>query len=129
MLALASSGLAAETSVTIGGHIPGTLSIPDRATGKVPAVLLLHGFASSKDEVGDMYKNLAAKLAAQGIASLRIDFQGSGASTVPSTSPAMIPTAARTAAKAPCRQPTRTARSTAITIRTSTTKDTEGILS
>ena len=83
VLALASFGVAAESNVTIGGHIPGTLSIPDRATGKVPAVLLLHGFASSKDEVGDMYKNLAAKLAAQGIASLRIDFQGSGASKVP----------------------------------------------
>lgn len=83
LLALASSGLAAETSVTIAGHIPGTLSLPDKAAAKVPAVLLLHGFASQKDEVGDMYKNLAKKLADAGIASLRIDFQGSGDSKIP----------------------------------------------
>lgn len=83
IFALTSSGLAVETSVTIAGHIPGTLSMPDKVNGKVPAVLMLHGFASQKDEVGDMYKNLAAKLAEQGIASLRIDFQGSGASKIP----------------------------------------------
>ncbi|MBB5363924.1 alpha/beta hydrolase [Deinococcus humi] len=82
-LVLASSGLAVESSVTIAGHIPGTFSLPDKPSGKVPAVLLLHGFASQKDEVGDMYKNLAAKLAAQGVASLRIDFQGSGDSKIP----------------------------------------------
>lgn len=83
VLALASSGMAAQTSVTLAGHIPGTLTMPAKATGKVPAVLLLHGFASQKDEVGDMYKNLAAKLADMGIASLRIDFQGSGDSKIP----------------------------------------------
>lgn len=80
---LASAGLAVESSVTIAGQIPGTLSLPDKPGGQVPAVLMLHGFASQKDEVGDMYKNLAAKLAAQGVASLRIDFQGSGDSKVP----------------------------------------------
>lgn len=79
---LASSGLAVESSVTIAGTVPGTLSLPANASGKVPAVLLLHGFVSQKDEVGDMYKNLAVKLAAQGIASLRIDFQGSGDSKI-----------------------------------------------
>ncbi|CAM3517628.1 hypothetical protein DESA109040_15140 [Deinococcus saxicola] len=81
--ALVSSGLAVESSVTIAGTIPGTLSLPNNASGKLPAVLLLHGFASQKDEVGDMYKSLAAKLVAQGIASLRIDFQGSGDSKIP----------------------------------------------
>lgn len=81
--ALASSGIAAQTSVTLAGHIPGTLTMPVKTAGKVPAVLLLHGFASQKDEVGDMYENLAAKLADMGIASLRIDFQGSGDSKIP----------------------------------------------
>jgi alpha/beta superfamily hydrolase len=38
------------------------------------AVLLLHGFASHKDEVGDFYKTLAEKLAQKNIASLRFDF-------------------------------------------------------
>jgi len=48
---------------------------PGRA---VPAVLLLHGFASSKDEVGNMYAREAKALAEKGIASLRIDFAGFG---------------------------------------------------
>ena len=41
---------------------------------------MLHGFGSYKDEVGNMYKRLAAGLAAKGIASLRIDFSGFGKS-------------------------------------------------
>lgn len=39
-----------------------------------PAVLMLHGFGSQKDEVGDMYKREARYLARRGYASLRIDF-------------------------------------------------------
>ena len=39
-----------------------------------PAVLMLHGFGSSRDEVGDMYKREARYLARLGYASLRIDF-------------------------------------------------------
>jgi dienelactone hydrolase len=39
-----------------------------------PAVLMLHGFGSQKDEVGDMYKREARYLAVAGYASLRIDF-------------------------------------------------------
>ena len=70
-----------ETSVEVGNSVVGTLARPTEATGNVPAVLLLHGFASSADEVGDMYKRLAQSLAATGIASLRIDFRGGGASS------------------------------------------------
>ncbi|WP_147291789.1 alpha/beta hydrolase family protein [Alteromonas aestuariivivens] len=61
---------------------------PASATGrgaeaeKRPAVVLLHGTASHKNEVGDLYLKLAVRLASQGIASLRIDFAGTGDSPV-----------------------------------------------
>jgi uncharacterized protein len=50
---------------------------------QVPAVLLLHGDLSSRDENGDMFVRLADALSARGIASLRIDFAGSGDSEEP----------------------------------------------
>jgi uncharacterized protein len=68
-----------EEKVNLDNGIVGTLAIPDKAKD-APAVLLLHGFASSRDEVGDMYKNLAGSLAKEGVASLRIDFRGWGES-------------------------------------------------
>jgi hypothetical protein len=74
---------ASETAVSIPAaeyDIVGTLALPADAAGPVPAVLMLHGYGSSSDEVGDMYGRLADALAAQGIGSLRIDFAGMGAS-------------------------------------------------
>ena len=68
-----------ETIVTLDNGIAATVTEP-QAEGPVPAVLMLHGFGSLRDEVGDMYKRLAASLAGQGIASLRIDFRGWGES-------------------------------------------------
>jgi uncharacterized protein len=80
--------------VPAGDHrVPGTLTLPilsgtARASadqpGQLPAVLLLHGDFSSRDENGDLFGRLAADLAARGIASLRIDFAGSGDSEEPS---------------------------------------------
>lgn len=68
-----------ESVVTLANGVVGTLHLPP-SEGPMPAVLMLHGFASSRDEVGNMYKNLAAALAERGIASLRIDFRGWGES-------------------------------------------------
>ncbi|KFC64507.1 Alpha/beta hydrolase fold protein precursor [Devosia sp. LC5] len=71
--------LAAETVVDLPNGIKGTLAVPDTgATG--PAVVMLHGFGSSRDEVGGLFAQQAAALAAEGIASLRIDFRGYGES-------------------------------------------------
>lgn len=42
------------------------------------AVLLIHGWAGSMDEVGDLYKDLATMLAEQHIASVRINVRGEG---------------------------------------------------
>jgi pimeloyl-ACP methyl ester carboxylesterase len=75
----AGAALAGETVLTLDGGIAATLNLPEGA-GPVPAVLMLHGFGSSRDEVGGMYAREAAALAAKGIGSLRIDFAGFGKS-------------------------------------------------
>jgi dienelactone hydrolase len=74
--------------VPAGDHrVPGTLALPADAAGRgVPAVLLLHGDLSSRDENDDMFVRLASALAARGIASLRIDFAGTGDSEEPDLS-------------------------------------------
>ena len=68
-----------ETVLTLDQGIAATLAMPEGA-GPFPAVLMLHGFGSTRDEVGGMYAQEAAALAAAGIASLRIDFRGFGKS-------------------------------------------------
>lgn len=69
--------------------VPGILVTPSSATTppssnthKIPVVVLLHGTASQKNEVGGLYQRLAVYLAEKGYASLRIDFAGTGDSPV-----------------------------------------------
>ena len=64
-------------------HIPARIMIPThRAENeKVPAVVMLHGTGTNKDEVAGSYARLAKLLASEGIATIRIDFMGHGEST------------------------------------------------
>jgi len=64
-----------------GGHqIPAVVTLPG-GKGPFPAVVMLHGYGSNKDEAGNGYMLLAPELAKNGIASIRIDFMGYGDST------------------------------------------------
>ena len=73
-----------ETVVSInnGDHdVPATVCVPN-GEGKFPAVVMLHGTGSNRDEAGNGYKMAAPVLAEKyGIATIRIDFMGSGDST------------------------------------------------
>jgi fermentation-respiration switch protein FrsA (DUF1100 family) len=71
-----------------GGTIYGTFVMPADVRGNVPTVLMLHGFTGNRDEgsilqpdfsfTDFMYERTAKVFAENGIASLRIDFRGSG---------------------------------------------------
>ena len=73
-----------------GGTVYGTFVAPDDVRRRVPAVLMLHGFTGDRNEgpvlqpdftfTDTMYERTANELAENGIASLRIDFRGSGES-------------------------------------------------
>ncbi|MBN9348951.1 MAG: hypothetical protein J0I48_22580, partial [Devosia sp.] len=66
--------------------IVGTLALP-KGVEKPPVVLLLHGFTGKRDELAvagteeGVYSRTARLLAERGVASLRIDFVGSGDSS------------------------------------------------
>lgn len=87
--ALAPAATVTETIVTFqseGQTVVGTLALPRVGAEPYPTVLLLHGFTNTRDELPvagtneKMYERLARVLGDQGIASLRIDFRGSGKS-------------------------------------------------
>ncbi|MBA3957610.1 MAG: alpha/beta fold hydrolase [Parachlamydiaceae bacterium] len=63
-----------------GQQIYGMLHLPKNGNHKCPAILTCHGFAGNKIGRYRIYVLLAQKLAEMGIATLRIDFRGSGES-------------------------------------------------
>ena len=68
------------------GNIPATVQMPGKLArgGEVPLVVLCHGFTGSR--LGDgHFEPLAARLAEQGVATVRLDFAGCGASAEPYT--------------------------------------------
>lgn len=88
-LALAASPALSQSEETVTidtplGPVVGTLETP--AGAPAPVVLLFHGFTGSRDELPvtgtdeGVFSRTARLLAEQGIASLRIDFRGSGES-------------------------------------------------
>ena len=89
VLALSAAALAEtpayqETVVSIdaGDHqIPATICVPTEGEN-FPAVVMLHGTASNRDEAGGGYQIAAPILAEKyGVATIRIDFMGNGDST------------------------------------------------
>lgn len=73
-----------------GGTVVGTFVMPADVRGKAPVVLLLHGFTGARDEApvfqpdfsfdDFLFERTANVFAEHGIATLRIDFRGSGES-------------------------------------------------
>ncbi|MGJ3241493.1 MAG: alpha/beta hydrolase [Opitutales bacterium] len=66
-----------ETVLTLANDMIATHAEPPDAEDLQPAaVLMIHGFASQMNEVGDMYLRLAEELAEEGVPSLRINIRG-----------------------------------------------------
>ena len=71
--------LADSTLVKLQIGVEGILETPKGQTRR--AVLLLHGWNADMNEVGNLYADLAEKLAERGVASFRISFSGEGTRT------------------------------------------------
>lgn len=54
------------------------LHVPDQRPGKVPFVILFHGFCDDRNEINFVHTELSRRLCERGIASVRFDFAGSG---------------------------------------------------
>ena len=63
-----------ESMITLPSGAKGTILIADSQAA--PFVIMYHGYASTKDEVGNMFKDEAVKLQSMGISSLRIGYRG-----------------------------------------------------
>jgi dipeptidyl aminopeptidase/acylaminoacyl peptidase len=61
-----------------GQAVLGVFHYPRERAGRVPAIVILHGFVGSKDQPHQIFVKLSEALAAAGVASLRIDLRGRG---------------------------------------------------
>lgn len=64
--------------------VPAVISLPTAGNGPFPGVVMNHGHGGSKDE-NTGFVGVARALARDGVASIRMDFPGCGASTAPFT--------------------------------------------
>lgn len=76
------------TAITVlvpsrGVNVPAVFTLPEKE-GPLPLVVMAHGHGGSKEENGG-FTAIAEALAARGVASVRMDFPGCGASTEPFT--------------------------------------------
>jgi len=72
-----------EEYVTIkkkNGALRGMIHIPDQGEGPYPGVILYHGFVGNRMEPSFLFVRFSRLLMANGIASVRFDFLGSGES-------------------------------------------------
>jgi dipeptidyl aminopeptidase/acylaminoacyl peptidase len=70
-----------KAMVPNGDHdIPVVITMPI-GVGDVPAVVMMHGTGSDKDEAGKAFLHLAPMMAEAGMAAVRFDFPGNGEST------------------------------------------------
>lgn len=63
-----------------GLTLRGMLHIPEGREGKLPFVILFHGFCDDRNEINFVHTELSRRLCKAGIASVRFDFAGSGES-------------------------------------------------
>lgn len=63
-----------------GLTLRGMLHIPDQHAGKIPFVILFHGFCDDRNEINFVHTELSRRLCEKGIGSVRFDFAGSGES-------------------------------------------------
>lgn len=63
-----------------GMTLRGMLHLPENYSGKLPFVILFHGFCDDRNEINFVHNELSRRLCQQGIASVRFDFAGSGES-------------------------------------------------
>ncbi len=63
-----------------GLTLRGMLHVPDGLDGKLPFVILFHGFCDDRNEINFVHTELSRRLCEAGIASVRFDFAGSGES-------------------------------------------------